>query len=111
MKRKIDFLELVHLILISPCRPILYIDEAYDDSPVHGDGRDREGRDDNENGLERGLEMAEERRGAPVPPLVHNLHLGKQKEVTYINFSIMPINDHPLPCQKKLAIDRSVTRL
>ena len=38
-----------------PCGPILHINEANDDGPVHGDGGDREGRDDDEDGLERGL--------------------------------------------------------
>ena len=90
------------LSLLPRC-PIFHVDKTDDDSSVQGDGGDGEGRDDDEDGLERGLEVAQEGCIAPVPPLVHNLHLGKQKEVTYISFSIMPINDHPLPCQKKLA--------
>ena len=66
------------LSLLPRC-PIFHVDKTDDDSSVQCDGRDGEGRDDDENGLERGLEVAQEGCVAPVPPLVHNLHLGKQK--------------------------------
>ena len=68
----------VSLIFLPRC-PIFHIDKANDDGPVHGDGGDGEGGDDYEDGLERGLEMAQEGAVAPVPPLVNNLHLWKQK--------------------------------
>ena len=66
------------LSLLPSC-PIFHVDKTDNDSSVQGDGGDREGGDDDEDGLERGLEVAKEGCVAPVPPLVHNLHLLKKK--------------------------------
>ena len=72
-------MQMIYKLILSPRCTIFDIDKANDDGPVHGDGWDGEGGDDNEDGLERGLEVAQEGGVAPVPPLVHNLHLGKQE--------------------------------
>ena len=79
---KVFFIQMIYnsiSLILSPRCPIFHIDKANDDGPVHGNGWDGEGGDDNEDGLERGLEVAQEGGVAPVPPLVHNLHLGKQE--------------------------------
>ena len=69
------------LSLLPRC-PIFHVDKTDDDSSVQGDGGDWEGRDDDEDGLERGLEVAQEGGVAPVPSLVHHLHLDKHKANT-----------------------------
>ena len=59
----------------SPCGPVVDVEEADDDDSVNGDGRDGEGGDDDEDGLEGRLEVTQQGRVAPVPPLVDHLHL------------------------------------
>ena len=59
----------------SPCGPVVDVEEAYDDDSVNGDGRDGEGGDDDEDGLEGRLEVTQQGRVSPVPPLVDHLHL------------------------------------
>ena len=61
----------------SPCGPVVDVEEADDDDSVNGDGRDGEGGDDDEDGLQGGLEVAEQGSVSPVPSLVHNLHLDR----------------------------------
>ena len=91
-----------------PGGPVVDGGAADHDAPVHRDGGDREGGDHHEDGLqqvqyctlqystaqystvqcstvqylERVLQVAEQRGGAPVPALVHHLHLHSQAEVT-----------------------------
>ena len=85
-----------------PGGPVVDAGAADDDAPVHRDGGDREGGDHHEDGLqrvqyctvqhsteqystvqylERVLQVAEQRGGAPVPALVHHLHLHSPAEV------------------------------